>query len=338
MNDIDAVIIWVDGSDQQWLREKGKYERCNTDETTDASEERFRDWDNLQYVFRGIERFMPWIRTVHFVTWGHVPAWLNLDAPRLHLVKHEDYIPAKYLPTFNSHTIEHNLFRINGLSDCFVYFNDDMFVLSKTERSDFFSDNELIVDTAGLNVHGFTDGIVNQLIPIMDIGIINKHFDMHDVIRKNRGKWINLLYGPVNLRTLALERAPRFPGMYYPHLPTSLRKSTMREVWSVESGRLDETCRHRFREASDVNQWLYRDWDIVKGEFVPRSYKFGRAFFLDRDGLPVLDEIVRYIEHRQGRVICINDGHLTPEEFALCKQRINGALASILPDKSSFEL
>ena len=69
---------------------------------------------------------------------GHYPDWLNLDCPKLRFIKHEDYIPKKYLPTFNSHTIELNFNRIKELSERFVYFNDDMFIIDYMEKSDFF--------------------------------------------------------------------------------------------------------------------------------------------------------------------------------------------------------
>ena len=122
--DIDLVIPWVDGNDVEWKKEKDK---CL--EAGDGRVNRYRDWDNLRYVFRGIEKYMPWIRKIHFVTWGHLPEWLNVEHPKLNIVKHQDYIPEKYLPTFSSHTIEMNLHRIKGLAEQFIYTNDDIFFL-----------------------------------------------------------------------------------------------------------------------------------------------------------------------------------------------------------------
>ena len=106
-NPIDFVIIWVDGNDKQWQAEKAKYDGKTV--TNANSEVRFRDWDNLQYWFRGVEKFAPWVNKIHFVTWGHLPKWLDTTNPKLNIVNHKDYIPSKYLPTFNSHTIELNL-------------------------------------------------------------------------------------------------------------------------------------------------------------------------------------------------------------------------------------
>ena len=81
---IDIVIAWVDGNDPTWQQIKALYERpknINTNEDTktsiDNTIQRYRDWENLQYLFRGIEKFAPYVRTVHFVTCGHLPSWLN---------------------------------------------------------------------------------------------------------------------------------------------------------------------------------------------------------------------------------------------------------------------
>ena len=134
---IDFVIIWVDGNDPKWRAVKNQYDP-NPEAGEDDQEVRYRDWDNLQYWFRAVEKYTPWVRKIHFVTWGHLPSWLNVNHPKLHIVNHKDYIPEEYLPTFNSHTIEMNLHRIKGLSEQFVYFNDDMFINKPMKPRDFF--------------------------------------------------------------------------------------------------------------------------------------------------------------------------------------------------------
>ena len=63
---IDFVIAWVDGNDPAWRAEKDKYDLRPS---KGSAEVRFRDWNNLRYWFRGVEKFAPWVRKVHFVTW-----------------------------------------------------------------------------------------------------------------------------------------------------------------------------------------------------------------------------------------------------------------------------
>ena len=84
---IDFVITWVDDTDPVWLFDRGRY--CGIPAV--SGDCRFRDWGLLQYWFRGVEKFAPWVNKVHFVTYGHLPEWLNTDHPKINIVKHADY-------------------------------------------------------------------------------------------------------------------------------------------------------------------------------------------------------------------------------------------------------
>ena len=92
--EIDFVITWVDGGDKAWQREKACYDPAAG---TDDGEERYRDWDLLKYWFRGVEKYAPWVRKIHFLTWGHIPEWLDTSNKKIHIVNHKDYIPKEYL-------------------------------------------------------------------------------------------------------------------------------------------------------------------------------------------------------------------------------------------------
>ena len=102
---IDFVITWVDNSDPEWRERCLRYAKEEGRSIT-ISSERYRDWDNLRYWFRGVETFAPWVNKVHFITCGHLPKWLNPQAEKLNIVKHSDYMDERYLPTFSSHPIE----------------------------------------------------------------------------------------------------------------------------------------------------------------------------------------------------------------------------------------
>lgn len=334
MREIDFVVLWVDGNDPEWLREKSKYV---ISKKADGNVERYRDFENLQYLFRGIEKYAPWVRKVHFVTYGHLPSWLNIKHPKLSIVNHKDFIPEKYLPTFSANTIEHNLYRIESLSEQFVYFNDDMFLINSVKPENFFVDG-MPKDTAALNVHCYKKSLKTQLMCVMDTGIINEHFNFHDSIKHDIRKWINPKYGKVIFRTLCLLMCPRFPGFYQHHLPSSLLKKTMRNLWDIEYEILDETCMHKFREQTDVNQWLYKEWELASGNFVPRSNKFGKSFFIDRDGVDILPNVCKYIEKQKGKIIAINDGEMNDDQFETVKKELINSFDKILPKKSSFEL
>lgn len=92
--EIDFVITWVDGNDPDWQKQKMEYSmQPDLSQKQDDRKERYRDWDLLRYWFRGVERFAPWVRRIHFVTWGHLPSWLNKEHPKLNIVNHKDFIP-----------------------------------------------------------------------------------------------------------------------------------------------------------------------------------------------------------------------------------------------------
>ena len=141
MEKIDFVILWVDGNDPKWLKEKREYQP-QLKNTENNNNIRFRDGDNLKYWFRMIEKNADWVNNIFFITWGHIPDWLDTTNSKLKIVKHSDYIPKQYLPTYNSNVIELNLFRIKELSENFVLFNDDTFIIEKTKQEDFFKKNK----------------------------------------------------------------------------------------------------------------------------------------------------------------------------------------------------
>jgi hypothetical protein len=328
---IDFVIIWVDGGDPEWLAERNKY---IPESNTDTRGCRYRDWDNLRYWFRGVEKFAPWVNNIYFVTWGHLPVWLDVNNPKLKIIKHEDYIPAEYLPTFSANPIELNLHRIKDLSEHFVYFNDDMFLLKKTKREDFFKKGKPC-DSAVLTANYFiADDLF--LAPAINIATINKYFNFKKVIKNNFGGWFNLKYGHKALQTLVLLKCPHAPGMWHPHLMTSLCKSTYEFLWEKEYTGLHETCLHKFRHLLDFTQWLFKDWQVFSGNFAPRRANAGKVFHLHiKDNIK---RAVKYITKQKGKFICVNDNDLNPGDFEKYKTEIIKSFDKILPEKSTFEL
>lgn len=331
---IDFVMMWVDGNDPEWQKEKNKYDvKANADGTI----YRYRDFGLLKYWFRGVEKFAPWVNKIYFITWGHVPEWLDLDNEKLVIVNHKDYIPKEYLPTFSANTIELNIHRIPQLSDNFVLFNDDVYIIDYVKPTDCFV-NGIPRDSAALNVHCPKKSLISQYFCVNDVSIINEHFDFKKSLHDNWSKWYNLKNGKALLRTLVLSHCPRFPGFWQHHLASPYKKSVLCEVWEKEYDILNNTCLHRFRETTDVNQWLFKEWQLASGNFVPRSVKFGYSYYIDRDGIKKIeDSMVKYIKNQKGKMISINDGPMSDEEYDHLLKKLNCAFEKILPEKSSFE-
>lgn len=337
MFDIDFVMPWVDGGDPEWLAEKRRYSP-EPDAVADDRPSRYRDWDNLKYWFRGIEKYAPWVRKVYFITCGHLPEWLDPDAPKLVCVKHSDYMPPEYLPTFSSHPIELNMHRIEGLSEHFVYFNDDMFLLRPVKPELFFRDGKPVHQA---RLHAIVPNSNNIFMPHIHVNmayIINCHFDMRSVLRQHWQKWFLPHRNGLGcvIENIFHSRHRQFPDFASEHLPVPILKQTMETVWEAEHQWLDETSRRRFRDIRDVSQYLFRYWQLATGEFIPiKKKKLGQVY--DITAHP--DAICRIISEQRMPMICLNDMALVedPVAFEEAASEIKRAFERILPQKSSFE-
>lgn len=329
MEKIDFVVLWVDGNDPAWLAERAKY--LPGEDASVTAVNRFRDWGLMKYWFRGVEKYAPWVNHVYFVTWGHYPEWLNPEHPKLTIVKHTDYIPEEYLPTFNSNVIELNLHRIQSLSEHFVLFNDDTFLIDYVRQEDFFRKG-LPCETVRLgSVYAEHPDDIFPHTVLRNMSIINKHFRKEEVMKRFWYKFFSPRYGTGLLRNLLLAPFKYFSSFYDTHLPASHLKSTFFEVWTEEQAVLKDSATHRFRSWNDVTHWLIKCWRFCQGKFVPRSNRWGRYFVIGKD-----QELIKTIEKQKYRAICINDGD--PDlDFEKCQAELVEAFELILPEKSAFE-
>lgn len=332
--DIDVVILWVDGNDPIWRKQKRLYQGDDNSENTTVN--RYRDWGILHYWFRSIEQYMPWVRKVHFVTWGHIPKFLNPKAPKLNIVRHEDFIPKEYLPTFSSHAIEMNIHRIPDLAEHFIYFNDDMYLLKDKKKEDFFRKGlpctyggEVPLRFVG-NVGTWQHAMAN------DLGVVNKHFSKKTAVKLFGRKYTDRAYRwQDNIRTWILEKLfpDFFTGFMNIHAPAAYLKSAFQEVWDAEPELLCKTSKDRFRTSDDVNQWVVLWWQIASGQFVPAVIDNYSGWVMEE----TIDEFCQCIEKQEHDFICLNDGDIDADVDIL-SARLAKSFNKILPTKSQFEL
>ncbi|EEC02036.1 hypothetical protein IscW_ISCW000548 [Ixodes scapularis] len=94
----------------------------------------------LKYSLRSLQKHAPWVRRVFVVTNGQIPSWLNLDNPRITIVTHEEiFRNLSHLPTYSSPAIETHLHCIPGLSQRFIYLNDDVMFGKEVWPEDFYT-------------------------------------------------------------------------------------------------------------------------------------------------------------------------------------------------------
>lgn len=310
MNKIDFVFPYVDCSDPIW-QESYKEERRKNDLPTEISQVRFRQWDNLKYLFRGIEKFAPWIGNVYMIVSNkeQVPDWVNTNEVKI--VLHSDIIPEQFLPTFNSCTIEMFIGNIKGLSERFIYSNDDMFFLRPMKEEDFF-----------INA-------VPKLSAKTDKGLKTMF---------KRVEW-------KCLRMIADYFGTKLPDpeevfLKIPHTFVPITRETTRIVGTIFKPEIYSSC-SPFRKSKNLNQYIYTYYQIFSSTYLEseRTYKY--TSFKDREY--VLDKarvIAEDITKQTYDSICINDVIDFKSEvvFEAAKQIINNAFDTILPESSKYEL
>lgn len=335
--EIDFVITWVDGSDPAWLAEKAIAKGLpvadkNGVSTLAVSANRYRDWDNLRYWFRGVEKNTPWVRKIFFVTWGHVPQWLNLDHPKLQVIRHEDYLPKEALPTFSSASILSYIHKIPGLSEHFVVINDDMFLMSPMVPEDLFVNglpcDQLIFDTISTNGNG--DIFCHMLMNNLDI--INRHFNKRDILRGQFRKVFFSGYGLTAIKSLLLLPWKTITGFHNHHLIQPYLKSCFEEVVRKEPEAFRKTAFNKFRTKDDVSEWVVRYWQLASGKFHPRRGSLGTYMEITND----CDPVAELIRKGKAKTICINDSDPNID-FEFCRDKINEAFQERFPEKSQFE-
>ena len=137
---IDMVYLYVNSNDEEWVVKRNQY---TMDQNNGAC--RFRDNKELMYSLRSVEKYAPWIRNIYIVSNSSMPDWLNTNHPKIHIIAHEEIMPPDILPCFNSNVIESFIHMIPGLSEFFLYANDDMFFCNYVTPDFFVKDGKPVV-------------------------------------------------------------------------------------------------------------------------------------------------------------------------------------------------
>ncbi len=329
--EIDFVVTWVNMDDPEWKKEFIKYSGKSDNEKNGVSEARFRDYGFLKFWFRGIEQFAPWVRKIHFITSGQTPEWLNIDNSKLNVIHHKDIIPDKYLPTYNSVVIERYIHKIPGLSEHFVYFNDDFYITRPIIPERFFK-NGLPCDIATFLYNPSWSQWYKRIKN--NIRIINRHFNKKEVMKRDHDKWFDKSYGARARWNYILKPYGKFITLRTPHNAQPYLKSTFNEVWAAEEEELTKTSVNRFRAITDYTPELFRTWQICKGNFSPyNTYRDTKMFPL----MIKSKKAIKAIRNQTYSLICLND-NIHIRNYEMVMRNIKEAFLSILPTKSTFEI
>lgn len=150
---IDAVVMWVDGSSEAFQQSEKQTlkEEKRRGKPVVHSAARHRDNGELRYLLRSIEYNMPWVRTIHIVTNGQKPDYVDFDQPGIVQVSHDEiFEDSGQLPCFNTFSIDSNTHRISGLSEHFIRFSDDFFVGRRMEKDEYLANHSAFIFTGAV--------------------------------------------------------------------------------------------------------------------------------------------------------------------------------------------
>lgn len=309
--DVDYVFTWVNSEDEDW---KKLYAEYRPDVQSDAtSESRFIARDDLKFALRAVEKNASWVRNIFVLTNCAPPEWLNTEMPGITWVDHSEVFPADALPTFSSHAIEATLHKIPGLSEHFVYSNDDLFLTRPTGKDDFF----------------FSTGVARTRLE--SYGMVNGS------PQPGQPDYLN---GARNCAGLLNEKFGVYPTRLHTHSPQSLRKSVLEEMEAEFPDDFDRTRRNRFRSSDDITAASF--FHAHYSHLTERSVPVGtptRLVQQNHDFEAIFSNITsQVIERGRARFlsVCVNDGH-----DSHLNEDWNRATAEFLetmfPRKSRFE-
>jgi hypothetical protein len=311
---VDVVYTWVDSSDPAWQQR-----RDAVLETTDRSEShreatsaaRFESLDELRYSLRSLERYADFVRHVYVVTDGQPPpAWLKADHPDLTLVPHSQILPEGVLPTFNSHAIEACLHRIPGLSEHYLYLNDDFFFSRRATKSDFFDEQGR--SKSFPSMAQIPDGPVTASTRPVDAAAINVR------------------------AAVAHEFGRDVSNRKFKHAPYAQRRSVHHEIERRFPELIGQTVAARFRSKTDlaVASAMHQHVAAQLGLGVEAQMESG---YVDV-GMPHARERLRRLgQNPRVQVYCLNDSDHPATPTHLKAALVRAHLADVLPGPSRFE-
>ncbi|MEQ9466219.1 MAG: Stealth CR1 domain-containing protein [Ekhidna sp.] len=167
---IDLVYTWVDGNDLEYQKLVNQY----SEKPMDLNPERYRDLFHLmKYSLRSVEKFAPWINHIYIFTCRpQKPDWLNYDHPKISVVHHDEVFDEQDIPTFNYNVIESYIHKIPGLSEDFIYLNDDFLFGNNVCPEDFYSKEGKVLIHGTLFGENLSWRIYNKKNDMVGLGLI----------------------------------------------------------------------------------------------------------------------------------------------------------------------
>lgn len=310
MMDIDLVYLWVNGSDPVWAEKRDKYIGKPVSGSGTNCAGRYADNDELMYSLRSVARYAPWIHRIFIVTDHQVPRWLDTGNPKIRIVDHTEIMPAECLPCFNSCVIEHHLWNIPGLSEHFLYANDDMFLNRPVQPETFFAKD-------GLPIVRFNWRPFRKLTLMLEL----------KVLKKKRSNYREVIH---RTAMLVKSRYGTYYGSKTHHNIDSYLKSDYRHTRETFREAIDTTITNRVRSQNDVQRNIYSYVPLAEGRAHLRYVTQRTSFRLHIDNHRHYEKLQRY----NPIFFCTNDSQKADDDDRALEKEF---LSKRFPDKSEFE-
>ena len=297
---IDIIIPWLNPNDD-WYKEYKKY-------SPHEHPGRIRDMNIFKYLLRSISENCKWVNRVFIVLYdeSQKPSWLK-ETPRLKVIYHKQFIPAKFLPNFNSVLTDMHFSFIEELSDNFIFMNDDMFFMKKVPETMYFDNN--------LPVH---------------------HESLHKGMYKpyNKAQWRkieNNIYKFVS----SVVGCDVLYTTY--HLPIPFNKTIQKFMWYKYGNTFNKMfANSKTRSDNNVCNWIFYGIEEAFNKYVNRPiYKTYPSICFDlTDGMT--DAKIRSLIAGK-YIVCFNDGDFLNKDFEKVKHIVQHILEERFPKKCEFE-
>ncbi|OIJ63554.1 stealth family protein [Streptomyces mangrovisoli] len=312
---VDVVYTWVDGDDPVHAAKRQEHRgrgaaaapRIHARETGAS---RYTSHDELKYSLRSLQMYAPFVRNVYIVTDGQTPHWLDIHASGIQVVDHKDiFDDPTALPVFNSHAIGTRLHHIEGLSEHYLYFNDDVFLGRPVTAGHFFYGN----------------GVAKLPFSPFQLGLGAPHPD--EPAPNAAGK---------NVRRLLLDEHGQFTVNKFMHTPHPQIRSVMRDIEERFTEDVARTSRSRFRATTDIAMGasLHHHHAYLTGRAVPGRFKLR---YIDVARPEAADRMAELSASRGFDFFCLNDVNTPAEQQEKVAAELHAFLEAYFPFPSRYE-
>jgi len=313
---IDIVYTWVDQSDPIWVRKRQKayrhLQKKRISLCRDGIREReFEDLNQLKFSLRSVSKHTDFVNKIYIVTDNQIPNWINLKHPKIEFVSHHTIFENKgNLPSFNSHSIESRLHHIPGLSEHFLYLNEDFYFGRKVNPDDFFVNRKISKFFPSPNK------IESSPVSPADLGITAAAKQGQKLMKKYFNQKIS---------------------HYISHCPYPLQRSILYEMETVFKTEFNRTASHQFRQINDISipAFLYFYYASETGRAIPSPFKY---MYLDNKMNHFIRKMAFSLFAKKYQSFCINSGYTDSVTYKFNHTILAAFLHFSFPERCEFEI